>query len=246
MKNSKRKVTLAEAVAPPAAFAFPRQKAATKKLPSCYDKVKSVAESWPKSYVQGTKDRLADIFTDKVMLALGEALPRTIRRLQKPGGKRCARYTVVHPTGIRQDGQQMHVMVTTMIERGRKGCNVMISTGPIDFIKEELALHREVFSPPEKKIRFSFDPSYNSETHVRLGLMFSEDIENGIEKTRLGALDHLLAPGDHKTASCAYFFPTTIYQDGQQVHTLCFVLVDGKSKLSSKLPLVRLISSKQS
>ena len=208
MKNPKRKVTLAEAVSPPTAFAFPRQEAATKKLPSCYDKVENITESWPKSYSQETQERLAYMFTDKVMmLALGEALTKAIWRLQKPGGKRCARYTVARPTAIRQDDQQVHVMVTTMIERGREGCNVMISTGPIDFIKEQLAVHRKVFSPPEEKIRFSFDPSYNSETQVRLALMFSEDIEDGIEETRLDALDHLRAPGDHKASSCFSCLP---------------------------------------
>ena len=75
------------------------------------------------------------------------------------------------------------------------------------------------------KIRFSFDPSYNSETKERLALMLSEDMEKGVEMTRLQAVNTLREPGEHRSASFTYFFPTKIYQHGQQVHVAHFVLV---------------------
>jgi hypothetical protein len=74
-----------------------------------------------------------------------------VKRLLDEPERKVAIHTLVHPTVIYQDGQQVHVMTSVIIERGRKGCVLIISTGPIDFINGELADAREAWGKSESR-----------------------------------------------------------------------------------------------
>jgi hypothetical protein len=148
-------------------FLVPEKGPATDEQCDPYRVVEDVMGSWPGSYSPETKQRLSGMLSEDAKVAIENALRHAVKQLlDEP--QNCAIHTLVYPTVIYQDGQQVHQMTSVLIERGSKGCIAFISTGPIDFINEEMALAREAWGKPERRKERLKLESWNTKPGVHL------------------------------------------------------------------------------